>query len=190
MGATLFGSELAAQSTYLYRFALLRLRDEDLAREAVQDTMLAALENHASFARRSSLKTWLTAILKFKIVDTIRRQAREPGPAAQRGGADGDMDEYACELAEAAYMQGSANTWAHPEQALEQKQFWGTLQRCLEELPSNARTVFWLREVLGHSTQEICEEMAITETNCWVILHRARIGLRERLGNAWNRGIG
>lgn len=182
--------ELAEQSSYLYRFALLKLRDEDLAREAVQDTMLAALENGASFAGKSSFKTWLTAILKFKIVDLIRRQAKEPTVSeVSAPGFDGDNDDamFAFDL-EGSWRE-PVSAWQHPEQALEQKRFWEMFERALETLPPKTQRVFTMRDVWGHSTEEICKEMNITETNCWVILHRARMAMREHLSKHWFNNI-
>lgn len=177
-------NQLEQQSGYLYRFALVRLRDDDLAREAVQETFLAALENGASFAGKSSLKTWLTAILKFKIVDLIRRQAKEPlldDTLQTRGDADERHDE-----AEPSSAWGdSASAWATPEEAFEQKRFWEVFGAGLAMLPAKTREVFTMRDVFGHSTEEICKKLKISETNCWVILHRARMAMRNHLSTQW-----
>ena len=137
-------AELESLTGYLHRFALLKLRDDDLARDAVQDALVAALENRASFAGKSTLKTWLTAILKFKIIDLIR-----------------------------------------PEAAFEEKEFWRVFEGGLALMPGKTQRVFVMRDVLGHNTEEICKELKITETNCWVILHRARMGMRQYLNDNW-----
>ena len=73
-----FATRIEAQRRYLLRVALLQLRNKDLAEDVVQETMVAALEGRSGFSGRSSVKTWLTGILKHKIVDAIRRKSREP----------------------------------------------------------------------------------------------------------------
>ncbi len=184
MRALFTESELAAQMNYLLRFALIKLRDEDCAHEAVQDTLLAALESRAGFAGKSSLRTWLTAILKFKIVDLIRRQSRQARlNVSADPHAETDADELRRSAAETCAH--SLGDWAEPEKALENQRFWIVFEQGLARLPAKAREVFTLREVLGHSTDEICKQLGITETNCWVILHRARTAMREHLSKNW-----
>src|SRR5712672_2352018 len=73
-----FAAQIHAHRGYLLRVAVLQLRNDELAEDVVQDTLLAALQGKAGFSGRSSLKTWLTGILKHKIVDAIRRKSREP----------------------------------------------------------------------------------------------------------------
>ena len=84
---------------YLMRYALLQLRDQTAAEDAVQETLLAALQTASNFAGRSSVKTWLVGILKHKIIDTHRRQAREQ-PLARPDGEEGEPD-----IAEAAFAE-------------------------------------------------------------------------------------
>ena len=181
--ALFHSAELEPLMGYLHRFALLKLRDEELARDAVQDTLVAALENRASFAGKSTLKTWLTAILKFKIIDLIRRQAREPAFSAMLGSDAEDIEDW-LEDENNPFTQ-AAPVWERPEAALEEKEFWRIFEAGLALLPRKTQRVFVMRDVLGHSTDEICKELKITETNCWVILHRARMGMREYLNDNW-----
>lgn len=176
-------AELETLTGYLQRFALRKLRDDDLARDAVQDTLLAALENRASFAGKSTLKTWLTAILKFKIIDLIRRQSREPAFSAMLGSDSQDTEDW-LEHETSPFTQ-VAPVWERPEAAFEEKEFWRIFEAGLALLPGKTRRVFVMRDVLGHSTEEICKEQKITETNCWVILHRARMGMRQYLNDYW-----
>jgi RNA polymerase sigma-70 factor, ECF subfamily len=175
--------ELAPLAAYLQRFAFMKLRDDDLAREAVQETFLAALENRSSFAGKSTLKTWLTAILKFKIIDLIRRQAREPAFSSL---IDSDAEDIEALLEdETSPFTQAAPVWERPEAAFEEKEFWRVFEAGLATLPGKTQRVFVMRDVLGHSTEEICKELTITETNCWVILHRARLGMRQYLSENW-----
>ena len=180
--------ELEPLAAYLHRFALMKLRDDDLAREAVQDTFVAALENRSSFAGKSTLKTWLTAILKFKIIDLIRRQAREPTFSSLLQSGVEDIEEWLED--EANPFTEAAPVWERPEAAFEEKEFWRVFETGLATLPTKTQRVFVMRDVLGHTTDEICKELAITETNCWVILHRARLGMRQYLSENWFRPTG
>lgn len=174
--------DLEPLAGYLFRFALMKLRDDNLAREAVQDTFVAALESRQSFAGKSSLKTWLTAILKFKIIDLIRRQNREPNLSSLFD--TGDSDD-SLEMDDHHPLVPTIPLYEHPDAAFEEKEFWAIFESGLSTLPAKTQQVFVMRDVLGHSTEEICKELKITETNCWVILHRARLGMRQYLGEHW-----
>ncbi len=176
-------ADLESLIGYLQRFALLKLRDDELAKDAVQDTLIAALENRASFAGKSTLKTWLTAILKFKVIDIIRRQAREPAFSSLADSAGEDIEDWLED--ETSPFTQAAPVWERPESAFEEKEFWRIFEAGLGLLPAKTQRVFVMRDVMGHTTEEICKELKITETNCWVILHRARMGMRQYLNDNW-----
>jgi RNA polymerase sigma-70 factor (ECF subfamily) len=173
--------QLERQRPYLLRFAALQLRDPNAAEDAVQETLVAALAGEANFAGRSNLRTWLTGILKHKIVDSIRRAAREPTAATELD------DEAAFEPLFRAngHWKDRPAAWNEPHGALEQKQFLGVLEQCLARLPQKTARVFMLREHLGLDTDEICKELGITPTHCWVLLYRARMALRLCLNERW-----
>src|SRR5690349_20419280 len=88
-----FGKELERQRGYLLRVARLQLRDAALAEDVVQDTLVAALGAKEGFTGRSTVKTWLTGILKHKIVDAIRRKQREP-VAASTLDDEADIEDF------------------------------------------------------------------------------------------------
>ena len=171
--------------SYLLRYALLQLRDASAAEDAVQETLLAALQTE-SYAGRSSLKTWLTGILKHKIIDHLRRQSREqplrePQDETQHGEAD---------IADALFGQDGhwrdfPSGWGAPDTSFESSQFWKVFEICVKVMPARTARVFVMREVLELTTEEICKELSITATNCWVMLHRARLALRECLEIKW-----
>jgi RNA polymerase sigma-70 factor (ECF subfamily) len=177
-----FRAQIEAQRPYLMRYASLQLRDAAAAEDAVQETLLAALAGESGFAARANLRTWLTGILKHKIVDTIRRQAREP--AAPPETEDGLQDFDALFEANGHWSERPP-AWADPDGALEQQQFFRALEMCLERLPARTARVFMLREHLGEETGAICKELDITPTHCWVLLYRARMTLRECLQQTW-----
>jgi RNA polymerase sigma-70 factor (ECF subfamily) len=177
-----FRQQLEALRPYLLRYASLQLRDAAAAEDCVQEALLAALAGQASFAGRANLRTWLTGILKHKIVDAIRRQAREPLLASQAPEEVNGIDEL---FDERGHWEERPASWGDPDGALEQAQFFRALEMCLERLPARTAQAFMMREHLGCETGEICKELAITPTHCWVLLYRARMTLRECLQQAW-----
>ncbi len=180
MSTQVFGSLVQSERDYLFRFALTKLRNSVDAEEAVQETLLAGLESGARFEGKSTLRTWLTAILKFKIIDIHRRHGKEPLQSVTVYGQHDDDDKHYSFDAE-----NVAATWGDPHQALEQKRFFTLLQNCLSDLPPSAARAFYLREIEGAETDTICKELRITPSNCWVVLHRTRATLKARLEKEW-----
>lgn len=129
------------------------------------------------------MRTWLTGILKHKIVDTIRRQSRER-PALELE-PDGEASEFDGLFDRRGHWEEHPEAWEQPEGALGQKQFLAALEACLCALPERTAQAFMMREHLGLETAEICKELAITPTHCWVMLHRARMALRLCLEKNW-----
>ena len=123
------------------------------------------------------------AILKNRLVDEFRRHARAPqsldeGDEALDGLVDDQFDGR-------DHWRQFPAEWGDPEQALEQASFWAVLDACLDNLPARPARVFAMRELLDMDTDEICKELAISTSNCWVLLHRARSGLRDCLSRRW-----
>lgn len=150
----------------------------------MQEALLAALAGEAGFAGRSNLRTWLTGILKHKIVDVIRRQSREVPASALAEDTEGDRDFDAL-FDERGHWQEAPVAWKQPDGALGEKQFLSALEACLRALPKRTARAFLMREHLGLETSEICKELAITPTHLWVLLHRARMALRLCLQTNW-----
>jgi RNA polymerase sigma-70 factor (ECF subfamily) len=175
--------ELERHRPYLLRFALLQLRDRSAAEDAVQETLLAAIQGAAGFAGQSTVRTWLVGILKHKIVDSIRKSVREqPGgfPAAPDSGED--LDAF---FADDGHFAAPPEEWATPERSLEERRFFDALERCLQSLPRKTASAFTMRELMGLDTEEICKELGISASNCWVMLYRARMSLRACLEQSW-----
>jgi RNA polymerase sigma-70 factor (ECF subfamily) len=165
------------------RFALLQLRERGAAEDAVQDALLAAIQGAAGFAGQSSVRTWLVGILKHKIIDSIRKASRErpiDSPIENEGAED--LETF---FAGDGHFAEPPAEWASPERSLEERRFFEALERCLQSLPKNTATAFTMRELMGLETEEICKELRISTSNCWVMLHRARLSLRACLERTW-----
>ena len=184
-----FRTQLESLRPYLLRYAALQLRDAEAAQDAVQETLLAALEGQARFAGRSNLRTWLTGILKHKIIDTIRRSSREPS-AATLGLSLEDPDDFDALFDARGHWIEFPAAWSNPDGALEQSQFFLVLEDCLNKLPEKTARAFMMREHLGMETAEICKELGLTATHCWVLLYRARMALRLCLQANWFAAAG
>ncbi len=177
-------NEIEPHRAYLLRYASLQLRDAGAAEDAVQDTLIAALEGWDRFGGKSSVKTWLTGILKHKIIDHIRRQSREQPLVS------GDSDQGESEAVDALFLENGhwrqpPSDWGDPDKALENKAFMAVFEACAKNMPAKTARAFMLREVMELPTEEICKELDISTTNCWVMLHRARLSLRECLEMKW-----
>jgi RNA polymerase sigma-70 factor (ECF subfamily) len=175
--------EIEKHRPYLLKFAMLQLRDSSAAEDAVQETLLAAMSGAQSFAGQSALRTWLVGILKHKIIDHFRRQNRE-APLAS------DSDELSLDDLDGLFQSNghyaeTPEIWTSPDLALNQKKFFEALERCLSGLPDKSARAFMMREIMGMETGEICKELGITPTNCWVLLYRARMALRACLEAGW-----
>jgi RNA polymerase sigma-70 factor (ECF subfamily) len=176
-----FARQVQALRADLLRYARSQLRNEAWAEDAVSEAMLAALERPDAFAGRSQLKTWLVGILKFKVVDQLRRHTRE---ATVLVDDDGEDLEDLLFQPDGHWRQMPA-VWGNGSAALEQRQFFEVIESCHELLPPLQARVFLMREWLELDSSEICAELAITANNLWVLLHRARLRLRECLEQRW-----
>lgn len=167
----------------LVRFATLQLRDSQRAEDAVQDALIAVLEKPERFAGHSSLRTYVTGILKYKIIDALRASGRERQIEPQHDQSEADMID-ALFLAN-GHTRDTPQQWGDPEATLQQKDFFRVLEACLEILPTNTARIFMMREWLELETDEICKELDISTSNAWVMLYRARLRLRECLDLNW-----
>ncbi len=183
-------SEIEGHRGFLIRFAVAKLRDTGQAEEVVQEALLAALLSVDSFSGQSALRTWLTSILKFKIIDFQRAIIGERVHIVSTAVGDDSCDQAWFDklFDETGHWKEKFSDWQTPYSALEEKQFFETFERCMDKLPEQARRVFFQREVMGTDTDEICKDESISPANCWVILHRARVSLRECIDRNWFQG--
>jgi RNA polymerase sigma-70 factor (TIGR02943 family) len=181
---------------FLFRYALVRLRDPEKAEDLVQEAFLAALKAVATFSGRSSERSWLIGILKNKIADHYRAQSRVTSFTDLEFYRDEESDRF---TADGPFKGG----WIHalgplewspdPGASLDNAAFWKTFHDCTAKLPPNIARVFLLREMDEMETDQICDLLRITPNHLWVMLHRARMALRRCLETNWfgtNKGPG
>ncbi len=145
----------------LYRYALERVRKPDIAQDLVQETFLAAVRTIDRFRGGSTVRSWLCGILKHKICDYYR------------------------------HMNGPKEWKPEADEVMHRDEFWKTMRDCLAKLPERVATVFMMREMDEVESKEICATLSISDSNLWVMLHRARMALRECLAMNWfeNPGV-
>jgi len=167
---------------YLFRFALSRLRNPDIAENVVQETLLAALTAKKNFSGRSTERTWLIGILKHKIIDYFRKKYKEI-PVT-----DLQSDEQAINsfFDHTEHPNNLPTNWLpNPRELAGNGEFWEVLEECLGKLPKATADAFSLREIDEMKTDEICKLLGISSTNLWVMLYRARLQLRGCLEENW-----
>ncbi|MFT5930122.1 MAG: RNA polymerase sigma-70 factor (TIGR02943 family) [Oceanospirillaceae bacterium] len=182
-----FMSELRQQ---MLKFATLQLQDVSIAEDAVQEAFIGALKNQQTFGRRAAFKTWVFAILKHKIIDVIRNNQRlVPSSSVQN---DDDDDEPNLEIWDQQFddrghwhMSERPTTWQQPIESAANDQFWQVFEACLEGLPGQYSRAYMMREFIGLSTNEICEQLETSVNSLNVLLYRARSKLRKCLQTNW-----
>ena len=132
-------AQIHTHRTYLLRVAMLQLRNHEVAEDVVQETLVAALQGAAGFSGRSSIKTWLTGILKHKIVDAIRRRAREPAFAQLE--EECQVEDFDALFDASGHWENPPADWVNPESELSRQQCIDNMQYCLDELPSTTARV-------------------------------------------------
>jgi RNA polymerase sigma-70 factor (TIGR02943 family) len=168
---------------HLYSFAFNWLDDKEQARDLVQETFLSALEKVSEFQGNSSERTWLTAILKYKIIGIYRK--RNSGLRTQRIDEEPELEFF---------EQGNGH-WKEPyspramrmegADPLVNKELAAILKKCLQKLPALWLSVFTMKHMDDAATKTICEDLKVTPANFWVIIHRAKLNLRACIQKSW-----
>lgn len=181
-----FLTELRLQ---MLKFAALQLSDSSLAEDAVQEALIGAFKNANSFGGKAALKTWVFAILKNKIADILRKRNRlnEASLLLQQHEEEEDFHEL-FNSAGFWHKDERPSEWGNPESAIQDKHFWRVFEACLDNLPGQQARAFMMREFVELDSKEICDAISITESNLNVMLHRARLRLRECLEHKWFSG--
>lgn len=165
----------------LMGYAMLRVRDRDVAEDLVQETLLAAWKGREQYEGRGEERTWLVGILKRRILDFYRRRWWEQSATALSADEDGDrlMNQMFDE--KGMWKDERPQAWADPRRTLENKEIVAHLDRCLKTLPVRLAEAFTLREMEEFEGDEICQALGVSATNLWQMIHRARVRLRRCL---------
>jgi RNA polymerase sigma-70 factor (ECF subfamily) len=166
------------QSDYLLSFAMSKLQDLELAKDLVQDTFVSAITKLDSFENRSNIRTWLTSILNRKIIDHWRKaETRYTDPVSSFFDQEGKAKHWIVENKNNASVETIVDKITKEEATLE-------LYNCIEKLPPKWRGVIASKYLDEKVSDDICKELEITPSNLWVIIHRAKLLLRECLTKA------
>lgn len=168
---------------YLIRFALQRISDYGTAEDLVQDTFLSGWNARESFRGDCNERTWLTGILRNKIIDHYRKTGRRPSVLTT------DLDAAARDENEAFSwidQQPDLSLTNRPEAETEKHEFLEDLEKAVTALPEKMGRAYEMRELQGRSTDEITDELHISKANLWVLIHRAKQTLSEELDSEWN----
>lgn len=166
---------------YLFNYAVVRVNNQDLAKDLVQETFFAGLKSAKNFKGEASERTWLISILKRKIIDYYRKIN------SKKGQAEVKVNFYESGDNEGNWLEERVpQTWDNEaEKSIESEELKDTMDDCIDNLPEKYAMVFRMKTIQGFDTEDICNELDITASNLWVIIHRARTQLRRCLEDNW-----
>ena len=167
-------------SDYLFNYTISRVNDREMAKDLVQETFLAGLNSMKNFKGEASERTWLVSILKRKIIDYYRKINSNKGKAEVKMTYKGDENEG--DWLEERVADPFDRT---AEDKIENAELEDAIYNCLGKLPKKQATVFKMKTILGYETEVICNELNITPSNLWVIIHRARVAMAKCMEKNW-----
>ncbi|NOR28774.1 MAG: sigma-70 family RNA polymerase sigma factor [Lutibacter sp.] len=172
---------VALHADYLYNYTISRINNQDLAKDIVQDTFVAALKAKENFQGKASERTWLISILKRKIIDHYRKIN------SAKGKAEVKMNFYTDGDREGEWIEERVpSSWDNEiEKDINNTELKEALEKCIGALPEKYEMVFRMKTIQQFETEEICKELEITSSNLWVIIHRARTQLRKCMEESW-----
>lgn len=176
---------VTAHADYLYAFARTRLNDDEQAKDLVQETFLAALHSLKNFSGKSSERTWLTAILKNKIIDVYRKKSRVVVSSAITDAEREQSDFFNPEDGHWNEAHRPGTMGFEHNHALENKEFNQILKKCMDKLPPLWLAAFTMKHMDDEASDVICSELSVSPQNFWVIIHRAKLNLRSCLQKNW-----
>jgi RNA polymerase sigma-70 factor (ECF subfamily) len=171
-----------AHGDALFRYARSRLRDAVSAEDVVQETLLAALSAQRDFRGDAAERTWLIGILRHKLADHLRKRCRELPLSADE---EGDAVVDGLFVANGHWKRAPGAWHADAGTLADQREFWAVFNSCREALPARQAAVFTLRLLEEREAEDVCQELGVSATNLCVLLHRARLRLRECLETKW-----
>ena len=167
-------------SDYLFNYTISRVNDREIAKDIIQDTFFAGLKSMKNFKGEASERTWLISILKRKIIDYYRKINSKKGQAEVRMTYNTDENEGDW-LEERVEDEGYLNA----QETLENEELGDAIYNCIDQLTEKQAAVFKMKTILNFETEDICNELNITASNFWVIIHRARTAIAECMEKNW-----
>lgn len=166
----------------LYTYAKPRVSDAQLAEDLVQETFLSAWKARDGFKGEASEKSWLFTILKNKIIDHYRKKSKDIIHTAPESDV---TDRFFDEAEHWTKADAPLNWWVFKNDSLDRKEFYTVLESCKKKLQQLQQTVFVMKYLEDMDSDEICKVLDITPSNYWVLIHRAKLGLRACLEKNW-----
>lgn len=168
-------------SNYLFNYAITRVNDRVVAQDLISETFLAGLKSMKNFKGEASERTWLVSILKRKVIDHYRKTNSIKGKAEVRMSYNSDNETEGDWLEERVADPYDKTV----EAQIENTELAEAINNCLSKLPKKQAQIFEMKTILNYETETICNEMKITPSNLWVIIHRARVAMADCLQNNW-----
>jgi len=172
---------ISEYSDYLFNYTISRVNDREMAQDLVSETFLAGLKSMSNFKGEASERTWLISILKRKIIDYYRKINSNKGKAEVRMTYNSDSEAEGDWLEERVADPFDKTA----EDKLENSELGNAIHECLGKLPQKQADVFKMKTILGYETETICNDLNITASNLWVIIHRARTALADCMEKNW-----
>lgn len=176
---------IALYADYLLNYAFFRVRDRELAEDLMQETFISALKSQQTYNGTAGEKTWLTAILKNKIIDYYRSKLSKYTKLTDSINNTTNNDFFD-EKTDFHWMKGKQpSEWNTTERQIESSEFNSAFMDCMQKLPEKLSAIFSLKYIEDEQSEVICKELSITSSNYWVMMHRAKLQLRECLEKNW-----
>ena len=163
---------------YLLNYAFFRVRDRALAEDLMQETFISALKSQHTYNVTANEKTWLTAILKNKIIDYYRSKLGKNSKLTDSIDGNTNNDFFNTETSFHWFEKRQPQDWNNSDKAIETDEFNNTFNDCMKKMPEKLAVVFSLKYIDDEATETICKEVGITTSNYWVMIHRAKLQLR------------
>ena len=173
-------------SDKMYSWALYKTNSKETAEDLVQETFMIAFKSFEKFEGKSNPKTWLFGILNHKIADHFRKVYHQVvvNESDRNTGRDNFLDTFFD--ADGSWIKEQRpHSWPEDTHLLDNTEFVKTLQACMNQLPENWSATIHLKYLEEKKGTQICQELQITATNLWQILHRAKLQLRKCLEIHW-----
>lgn len=179
---------VALYADYLLQYANFRLNDIQICEDLVQETFLSALKAKASFKGESSEKTWLTSILRNKIIDEYRK--KKPNLVENLMTDDADFFDQFFELTDKGLShwkpEHMPQSWDNSvEDRLMGEEFQEVLMRCIGKLSPNQAALIQEKYIELSPSEKICKDFNLSKSNYWVTMHRIHLQLRKCLELNW-----